>query len=162
MIVHCDLCVIRRNLPQELAEGVRSKDVPEAECECACWNKKSRAVELATDEKLRGMYCEIIHQTWRECFERPKVAQLEWCLDKPEEQWPKRKSGKRYKKKEIEAAVAEWRKVQCEAARFLFEDRGAWAQSRDTICALAGIDPDFLRDMAIRYRANTDIGRRAA
>ncbi len=33
-----------------------------------------------------------------------------------------------------------------EAELFLLAERGEWAKSRATICALAGVDPDALRD----------------
>lgn len=40
--------------------------------------------------------------------------------------------------------------VQAEADHFLFDVRGPWAESRESMCANAGVDPDVLRREAGR------------
>lgn len=42
-----------------------------------------------------------------------------------------------------------------DAERFLLDAEGEWAQSRENVCAAAGLDPDELRAVAERERART-------
>lgn len=42
--------------------------------------------------------------------------------------------------------------VRSEAESFLFDKHGNWAKSREAVCEAAGIDPDSLREAAIKKR----------
>lgn len=44
-------------------------------------------------------------------------------------------------------------KAKDEARRFLTDEKGRWAESRETWCNLAGIEPDAVRDAALAIQS---------
>lgn len=90
----------------------------------------------------RVLWCAVIEQAWRDYFIRPKRDEIEI----PE--GAKRANG-RLKAGVRDEINAELRLIQRDGGLFLLETSGPWARSRAQVCALAGVDPNWLRERAM-------------
>lgn len=89
----------------------------------------------------RALWCAVIQQAWDDYFTRSSLI-----VELPED--ARSKNGKIKRDVKIEH-TREAKRNRHEAKSFLFDTVGGWAQSRAHRCALAGIDPDWLREQAL-------------
>lgn len=83
---------------------------------------------MSAEPMEKQLWCAVIQSAWDD-----------YLAPRPSERWRQ--------------GFLDWQKNYREARCFLTKLGGEWAQSRNDICSAAGIDPDALREAALRKRA---------
>jgi hypothetical protein len=89
-----------------------------------------------------ALWCAVIDQALRDYFVRWNKDDLEGLRESTDEN--------------RDNLIAYHQRIRQDAERFLFEPVGGWARSRREVCIAAGVDPDWLREKAIKMRAELE------